>query len=401
MSPIKYHQHLNTLRRGTQLCFRPYRHYSLALNARSPGNKLAAGFQSRVIGDRLPGGLKISARYFSATAGVAAPEQQGDEDSENFWRVSADDSKFWDDYVSTRPKYSVAFYDKIYSHHAAHSSSWEIAHDVGCGAGQVSAELASRFKHVVASDMNDTHIAVAQRRLTPTLGPERLSFTHCMGEHLVDNHPPGSADLVAIAEAMVLMDEHVALESFSRLLRSGGTLAFWFYGRPTFSDPKLRAEAQPLIDEIMVRNWSKVIRGSGERRIAGFQRAAEGMASWLDYVPLDPETWTDVRRIKWNPSATLPFFGEEACGFPIKSTSNVTPKEHTEEHEDPEWWRNDWDLAELKKYFSVLFPGFKQAVGDGDAEINRLFEQLKVHFGGEGKIKQFTWPAVLVTATRK
>ncbi|KAI0110608.1 S-adenosyl-L-methionine-dependent methyltransferase [Hypoxylon sp. NC0597] len=389
MRPTKYH-HLLALRRGTRPCLRPY-HNGLNIS----GSIAAVFHPCTAQGIRVPCRLDTK-RPFSCTATL----KQQEEDSENFWRVSADDSKFWDDYVSTRPKYSATFYNEIYAQHSAHSSRWDTAHDVGCGAGQVSAELASRFAHVVASDINDTHLSVAKRRLAPSFGPERISFTNCMGEHLLEHHPPGSADLVAVAEAMVLMDEHVALDNFKRLLRPGGTLAFWFYGRPTFSDPKLRAEAQPLIDEIMVRNWAKVIRGSGERRKAGFRRAAEGMKSWLDYVPLDPQTWTDVRRIKWNPSATLPFFGEEACGFPISSTSNVRPSEHIEEREDPEWWRNDWNLAELKRYFSVLFPGFKEAVGDGDAEINQLFQELSVHFGGEGEVKQFTWPAVLVTATR-
>ena len=55
-----------------------------------------------------------------------------DEDSENFWKVAADDSEFWDAYVSTRPSYSQSFYELMYKHHAAHSSSYAVAHDVGC-----------------------------------------------------------------------------------------------------------------------------------------------------------------------------------------------------------------------------------------------------------------------------
>ncbi|XDG01661.1 hypothetical protein ABKA04_001276 [Annulohypoxylon sp. FPYF3050] len=395
MRPTTYHHLTNTLRRGSRSRLPQHPQYR-ALNI---SGLASTGFQRCAIHAQVPG--KALRCFSSSTATLKEQAPAAEEDSENFWRVSADDSQFWDDYVSTRPKYNDAFYNEIYNHHKAHSSTWEIAHDVGCGAGQVSEELASRFAHVVASDINDTHLVVAKRRLQPTFSPERISYTHCMGEDIIKHHAPGSADLIAAAEAMVLMDEKVALENFQRLLRPGGTLAFWFYGRPTFSDLKLRAQAQPLIDAIMVRNWAKVIQGSGEKRIAGFRRAAEGMASWLDYVPLDPEAWTDVRRIKWNTSATLPFFGEEACGFPIQTTSSVKPGEHVEEREDPNWWRNDWDLAELKKYFRVLFPGFEAAIGEGDGEINRMFAELETYFEGDGKIRQFTWPAVLVTATRK
>ena len=208
-------------------------------------------------------------------------------------------------------------------------------------------------------------------------------------------------DIIAAAEAIVLMDEHAALTSFAQLLKPGGTLVAWFYGRPTFADPTLYATSQPLLDAIMVQSWAKVIRGSRSKRLQGFKRAADGMASWLDYIPFDSGTWTDVRRIKWNPHATLPFFGAEACGFDIDVVSHVQAGERTEERVDPEWWRNDWDLAELKRYFGVLFPDFKQALGKGDTGIDALFNDLGEKMGGEGVMCQFTWPAVLVLATRR
>ena len=215
-------------------------------------------------------------------------KEEEEEDSENFWKVPADDSTFWSAYISTRPNYSKSFYSDIYSYHASHSSSWTLAHDVGCGAGQVAAELASHFQNIVASDNNATHLAVAQRRLSAQGLTHRIEFTHAKGEDLHSHHAAGSADLLASAEAMVLMDADAALISFAALLKPGGTLAVWFYGRPTFADAGLRERAQPLVDQIMVRNWSKVIRGSGEQRLAGFRRAAEGMASWLDYVRFEP-----------------------------------------------------------------------------------------------------------------
>ncbi|KAI8960489.1 S-adenosyl-L-methionine-dependent methyltransferase [Daldinia sp. FL1419] len=218
--------------------------------------------------------------------------------------------------MSTRPNHSVEFYREIYNHHAAHPSRWETAHDVGCGVGQVSAELASRFAHVVPSDLNETHLSVAQRRLAIDFG-QRISFIHSMGECLIEHDPPASVDLIVTAEEMVLMDQRVrvALETFSRLLQPGGTLAFRFYGRPVIADAKLRLEAQPVTNEIMVRNWTRVIRGSGELRAAGFRRAAEGMASWLDCIELDLKVWADARRIKWNPIVLLAFLKKKLVGF--------------------------------------------------------------------------------------
>ncbi|KAL9037237.1 MAG: hypothetical protein Q9180_003835 [Flavoplaca navasiana] len=87
-------------------------------------------------------------------------------DSEDFWKVEAEDHEFWDAYISTRPNYSQPFYKLIHDYHSSHSSSHSLAHDVGCGAGQVAAELANHYAHVIASDTDADHLAVAKSRLT-------------------------------------------------------------------------------------------------------------------------------------------------------------------------------------------------------------------------------------------
>lgn len=132
------------------------------------------------------------------------------------------------------------------------------------------------------------------------------------------------------------MDRDSGLDNFATLLKPGGTLAAWFYGRPTFSDPTLRTDAQPLLDRIMVLNWQKVIAdssaGSSPRRAWGFKRCADAMASWAGFPALlIPRVWSHVRRYKWNyTSSTLPFFGAEACGYPIAPTSHVRAGEDEE-----------------------------------------------------------------------
>jgi len=331
----------------------------------------------------------------------SAKSGQPNDDTEKFWTVEANDTEFWDAYVSSRPMYSQSFYERMYEHHAAHSTSFAVAHDVGCGAGQVAAELASHFDHVVASDNIAHHLAVAKARLTPLFDASRISYAHCTGEDLASHHKPASADMVAAAEAMVLMDADAGLRSFATVLKPGGTLATWFYGRPTFSEPAFFDKCQPILDKIMVLNWTKVIRGSGPKRMSGFKRCADGMDSWLDFVRFPKDTWVDVQRLKRNTHGTLPFFGKEACGFDVEPATNVAPEEKLVIERDPEFWLNRWDMAALKKYFSVLFPGFREAIGEGDKEIDGLYEQLTVAMGGEGAVRKFTWPCVLLLATRR
>ncbi|KAL9010707.1 MAG: hypothetical protein Q9173_004389 [Seirophora scorigena] len=322
-------------------------------------------------------------------------------DSEDFWKVEADDHEFWDAYVSTRPNYSQAFYEIIHRYRSAHSSTHDVAHDVGCGAGQVTEELARHYSHVVASDTDADHLAVAKRRLAPAFDESHVSYTHSKAEDLASHHRKASADLIAAAEAVVLMDRDSGLQSFADVLKPGGTLAVWFYGGPTFSDPDLFTSAQPILDKIMVRNWTKVIDGSGPRRAWGFKRCAEAMDSWLDFLPFSTDEWTDVQRYKWNTHGTLPFFGKEACGYEIEPTSNVKAAERLVIDRDPRFWMNEWDIKALKEYFRVLFPGFRGAFGEGDKEIDALFGDLSEIMGGEGVKRQFTWPCSLVLATRR
>ncbi|KAI4116243.1 MAG: hypothetical protein LQ345_003306 [Seirophora villosa] len=324
------------------------------------------------------------------------------EDSEDFWKVEADDHEFWDAYIATRPKYSQSFYSIIHRYHSAHSSSHDLAHDIGCGAGTVTAELALHYSHVVASDNIADHLAVAKSKLAPDFDESRVSYTHSKAEDLASHHPAASADLIATAEAIALMDRDAGLDSFARILKPGGTLAAWFYGRPTFADAALLARAQPILDRIMALNWRKVIRGSTSQRARGFKRCADAMASWLDFLPFAADTWTDVQRHKWNTHGTLPFFGREACGYEIEPVSHVAEGEKVDVvGPDAGFWANEWDVAALKEYFRVLFPGFRHAVGEGDKEIDGLFGELSEAMGGQGVARRFTWPCSLVLATRR
>ena len=55
----------------------------------------------------------------------------------------------------------------------------------------------------------------------------------------------------------------------------------------------------------------------------------------------------------------------------------------------------------LKNYFAVLFSDFNVVIGEGDAEMDGLFAELAEVLGGEGVVERFTWPCVLLLATRR
>ncbi len=329
-----------------------------------------------------------------------------DLDSANFWKLEHANQAYWDTYLSTRPAYQASnFYTLMYDYHASHSlsppPSFAVAHDIGTGPGQVAAQLASRFAHVVASDNNETSLDEARRRLSATSAAGRASFALSTGEAIASHYSAQSADFIAAAECFPLMNAKVALAGFAALLKPGGTLAIWFYGRPHFAEGEYATKCQPLLDAIMDHHFGMVIKGSGPDRKAGWKRAADGMASWLDYICFPAEMWKDVQRWKWNPQFSLSFFGPEACDFEIEPVSCEGEQDKVIEEENSEFWKNRWDAEGLRRFVGASFPPTAKGVqGEDYGLVESLYGELTEAMGGNGAVRDFTWPAVLILAAR-
>ncbi|KAJ6086344.1 hypothetical protein N7486_010625 [Penicillium sp. IBT 16267x] len=324
--------------------------------------------------------LPIGQRKFSA--GIPRLSSSKDEDSTNVWKLTQnDESQYWRGYLTTRPKYIDDFYQLMYDYHAARSKSpsFSVAHDVGAGPGHVSTKLSERFSHVVVSDNNENHIDYARNFLLQADIPaSRFSFDVAMGEELGSRHPPASADLVACALMFPLMDTQAALESFRSLLKPNGTLAIWFYGRAHFSEAEYALTCQPLLNAIIDHHFAGVIKG--------------------DYIPFAEAEWGFVERHKWNSSwTTLPFFGQPACDFPIEPKSSVMENELVLKKEDRELWRKDWDVSELRKFVDYIFP-FQSM---DEEPVKPLWEQLEANMDGSHVKRAFSWPVVLIMASKK
>ncbi|GAB1195204.1 hypothetical protein APSETT444_004459 [Aspergillus pseudonomiae] len=347
----------------------------------------------------------LSALYYTRRPfSTATTHLNKDDDSANVWNLTQEDvSHYWRGYLATRPKYTDAFYDLIYNYHASHSQpkppSFSIAHDVGAGPGQVSAKLAQRFSHVVVSDNNENHVNYAKHFLSNTSVPaSRFSFAVEKGEDLGSKYPPASADLVVSALMFPLMDTMSALRSFHALLKPGGTLAIWFYGRAHFAELEYAGLCQPLLDRIINHHFSGVIAGGGPEHTAGWKHVADGIASWLDYIPFANEDWGSVERHKWNAEWTsLGFFGNEACNFAVEPRSSVTDAEVVIDRDDRCLWRKDWDVGQLREFVQYIYP-FQ---GMEEESVKPLWAQLEREMGGLHARRAFSWPVVLILATRK
>ena len=189
----------------------------------------------------------------------------GESESTNIFNVANYNEQYWESYLEARPKYANGnFYDKIFAYHQAHSGCYNVAHDIGTGPGQVAAVLSDRFEHVVASDLNQTHLDVCQHRNSSNRN--KISCVLCSGEQISSHISSRSVDTVFCAEALALMNTEQALDAFAKILKPDGTLAVWYYGRPIFSD----RECQRIYDEMVNILFGHIIKG-GESPIKSEQ----------------------------------------------------------------------------------------------------------------------------------
>lgn len=338
---------------------------------------------------------------------MAKPTTQ-DGDSGNFFKASTYNEAYWDDYMAARAKYSSDFYDRILTYHKYHNSfqTKGVAHDIGTGPGQVAAELCNHFDTVIASDTNSTHLAVAATRHEKAGLKDKVTWTESGAEDLSTKYPPGSATLLTVAECLPLLDVPRAMNTFAHLLQPDGTLAIWFYGRPAFSEPEFAKTCQPLLDEILDLTFAPVIKGDGNNNSvykAAWKSATDTLASWLDNVALDPNVWRDIQRYKWNPHLLMPVIGPDACDYPFETSSNVDEKtEKVVKEEDMQFWAESWDVGEVRRFVECLIPSFEEQKAKGVYQhIDPKYQELERAMGGKDAKRAFTWPVVLILATKK
>ncbi|MBP6750663.1 MAG: methyltransferase domain-containing protein [Xanthomonadaceae bacterium] len=119
-------------------------------------------------------------------------------------------------YASARPDYPDALFDWI----AGIASSRERVWEAGCGSGQATRGLASRFERVYATDPSAAQIAQAN-------GPSNVEFAVEPAEAC--GLPDASVDAVCVAQALHWFDRPRFFAECARVLKPGGVLVAWGY----------------------------------------------------------------------------------------------------------------------------------------------------------------------------
>lgn len=148
-----------------------------------------------------------------------------------------------DSYKRFRPIYPQALYDYL----AEISPSAEWAWDVGCGNGQATLELASRFNKVSASDASAEQIKQAQ--------PAINIHYHVSPAEIIDA-PDASLDLITVAQAIHWFDHPRFFAEVDRVLKPSGVLAAWGY-QLLYTNTELDALIEHFHSQVVGPYWPK------------------------------------------------------------------------------------------------------------------------------------------------
>jgi SAM-dependent methyltransferase len=195
-------------------------------------------------------------------------------------------------YARHRPRYPAALAQRL----AELAPGRELAWDAGCGSGQAATLLAGSFTRVRATDASARQLAHAEPH-------PRVDYAH--GREDASGLPDGSADLVAVAQALHWFDLEAFHGEARRVLRPGGLIAQWSYSLARV-DPVTDAAVERFYRERVGRHWppERLHVENGYRELAfPFESVEAGVFAMeahldrdamLDYIG----TWSAVTRCR-------------------------------------------------------------------------------------------------------
>ncbi|KAK6459164.1 trans-aconitate methyltransferase 2 [Scheffersomyces xylosifermentans] len=153
-------------------------------------------------------------------------------------------------YNSFRPHYPASFYKILFNYVTKGNESKlpiSRAIDLGCGTGVATYPLLNSTKEVIGLDLSPQMIKTANSLVAERLAQldikdqSRISFKTGAVEDYVYQEPKetpdGSIDLITAAQCIHWFKDYDAFfANAAKLLRPGGTLAYWFYIDPIIVD---------------------------------------------------------------------------------------------------------------------------------------------------------------------
>ncbi|PHH92796.1 hypothetical protein CDD83_4955 [Cordyceps sp. RAO-2017] len=192
-------------------------------------------------------------------------------------------------YAAARPSYPASLFRTVLGHHRGPKG---FLLDLGCGHGIAAREMSPHFGRVMGIDRS---AGMIQQASSMTAGEANISFRQGGAEDL-SFLADGSVDMVVAGQAAHWFDYSKAWPELARVVRRGGSLAFWGYKDNVLVG---HARANEVLDrfcyaegevapgvEGMQRYWEQ----PGRERVRQLLRAVEPPAA----------AWKDVERIEYD-----------------------------------------------------------------------------------------------------
>lgn len=165
--------------------------------------------------------------------------------------------------------------------------------DLGCGHGLVSRGLAPFFQKVIGTDPSSGMLDQAKSIEAASHGHSNIEYQQAAAEALPFLGSEG-VDMVVAGQAAHWFDYPRLFPEMKRILRRGGTLAFWGYLDHVFVD-------HPKATEIMKR----YAYGNEERMLGPYwqQPGRSIVQNKLRDIEPPAEDWECIRRVEYEPAA--------------------------------------------------------------------------------------------------
>ncbi|KAM0718487.1 hypothetical protein Q7P37_005557 [Cladosporium fusiforme] len=191
-------------------------------------------------------------------------------------------------YAAFRPSYPQSLYNAILAYHRGPK---ELCLDLGCGHGVMARELSKTFAKALGTDPSAGMIQQAREISNPTDYPN-LTFREGSAEEGSAFLAAGGVDMVVAGQAAHWFDYKRLWPEMARVVRKGGTLAYFGYKDHVFVDfPKateiMQRYAYDPHPDMLGSYWPQPGRSYVQDKLRVIQPPAA--------------EWEDVQRVEYEP----------------------------------------------------------------------------------------------------